>query len=49
MLLDNIADILKSFGRTPRKCSPRDGVEQPVAALKSIGYDEFLAATRNVA
>ncbi len=43
MLLDNIADILKRFVRTRRIRSPRDSVEQPVAALKSIGFDEFLA------
>ena len=43
MLLNSIADVLKGFVRTRRSRSPRDSAEQPVAALKSIGYDEFLA------
>jgi putative DNA primase/helicase len=43
MLLDNIADILKGLVHKRRYRSPRDSVEQPVATLKSIGYDEFLA------
>jgi putative DNA primase/helicase len=43
MLLDDIADFLKNFGRTRGNRSPRDSVEQSVAALKSIGFDDFLA------
>jgi AAA domain len=42
-LLDNIAIVLKQFVRTRRGPSRQAGVEQPVAALKSIGYDDFLA------
>jgi len=43
MLLNSIADVLKGFVRTRRSRSPRDSVEQPVAALKSIGFEDFLA------
>jgi putative DNA primase/helicase len=43
MLLNSITDILKGFGRTRRYRSLRDSVEQPVAALKSIGFEDFLA------
>jgi putative DNA primase/helicase len=43
MLLNSVAGILKGFGRARRSRSPRDSVEQPVAALKSIGFDDFLA------
>jgi putative DNA primase/helicase len=43
MLLDSIADILKGFVRTRREGSRRVSVGQPVAALKSIGFDDFLA------
>jgi putative DNA primase/helicase len=43
VLLDSIAGILKQFRRTRRSPSPHDRVEPPVAALKSIGFDDFLA------
>ncbi len=43
MLLDSIADILKSFLPTRGVVSRNAGVEQPVGALKSIGFDDFLA------
>ncbi len=43
MLLDSIANILKGFGRTRRADSRPVRAEQPVATLKSIGFDEFLA------
>ena len=43
MLLDNIANILKSFRRTRRIRAPRDSVEQSFPNLKSIGFDDFLA------
>ena len=43
MLLDNIADILKQFVRTRRVTRVAVRAEQPVAALKSIGFDDFLA------
>ena len=43
MLLDSIAEVLKRFVST-RRVGPRHaGVERPVAALKSIGFDDFLA------
>jgi putative DNA primase/helicase len=43
MLLDNIAGVLKQFVRTRGGGSRRISTEQPVAALKSIGFDDFLA------
>ncbi len=43
MLLDSIANILKGFGRTRRADSRPVRAEQPVATLKSIGFDGFLA------
>src|ERR1700692_1130431 len=43
MLLDNIASVLKQFVRTRRGPSRQAGVQQPVAPLKSIGFDDFLA------
>ena len=44
MLLDNIAGTLKSFLPTRRDSSSRVRDEQePVVALKSIGFDDFLA------
>jgi putative DNA primase/helicase len=43
MLLDSIAGVLKQFVRTRRGPSRQAGVEKPVAALKSIGFADFLA------
>ena len=43
MLLDNIASILKQFVRSRRDRSREVTTEQPVVALKSIGFDDFLA------
>ena len=43
MLLDSIAEVLKRFVSTRRVGSRHVGTEQPVAALKSIGFDDFLA------
>ena len=43
MLLDSIAEVLKRFVSTRRVGSRHAGVERPVAALKSIGFDDFLA------
>ena len=43
MLLDSIAEVLKRFVSTRRVGSRYAGVERPVAALKSIGFDDFLA------
>ena len=43
MLLDSIAEVLKRFVSTRRVVSRQVSVEQPVAALKSIGFDVFLA------
>jgi putative DNA primase/helicase len=43
MLLDSIAGILKGFARTRRGPSRQAGADQPVAALKPIGFDDFLA------
>jgi hypothetical protein len=43
MLLDNIASILKQFMRSPRGGSRQVADEQPVVALQSIGFDDFLA------
>jgi hypothetical protein len=42
MLLDSIAEVLKRFVSTRRVGSRQVSVEQPVAALKSIGFDDFL-------
>jgi putative DNA primase/helicase len=43
MLLNSIADILKSFLPARANGSRHAGVEQPVAALQPIGFDDFLA------
>ena len=43
MLLDNIASVLKQLVRTRRVHSRPVGAEQPIVALKSIGFDDFLA------
>jgi putative DNA primase/helicase len=44
MLFDNVAGVLKSFLPTRRGGSRHVSVEQqPVVALKSIGFDDFLA------
>ena len=43
MLLDNIASVLKQFVRSRRDRSREVTAEQPVVALKSIGFDDFLA------
>ena len=43
MLLDGIAGVLKSFLSTRGSGSSRVRDEQPVAVLKSIGFDDFLA------
>jgi hypothetical protein len=43
MLLDDIASILKQFMRSPRGRSRQVADEQPVVALQSIGFDDFLA------
>jgi putative DNA primase/helicase len=43
MLLNSIGDVLKGFLHARHRRSPRDGVDQPIAALKSIGFDDFLA------
>lgn len=43
MLLDNIAGILKQFVRTRRVDSRPVRAEQLGTALKSIGFDDFLA------
>jgi hypothetical protein len=42
MLLDNIGHMLKSFLPTRGGGSGKVSVEQTVAALKSIGFDDFL-------
>ena len=43
MLLDSIAGVLKQFVWTRWGPSRQASVEKPVAALKSIGFDDFLA------
>ena len=43
MLLDGIAGVLKSFLSTRGSGTSRVRDEQPVAVLKSIGFDDFLA------
>ena len=43
MLLDSIAEVLKRFVSTRRVGSRQVSTDQPVAALKSIGFDDFLA------
>jgi putative DNA primase/helicase len=43
MLLNSIGNILKSFLPARANGSRHAGVEQPVAALQSIGFDDFLA------
>jgi hypothetical protein len=43
MLLDSIADVLKRFARTRRGGFRQVGAEAPIPALKSIGFDDFLA------
>jgi putative DNA primase/helicase len=43
MLLNNIGHILKSFLPTRGSGSGKVSVEQSVASLKSIGFDDFLA------
>jgi putative DNA primase/helicase len=43
MLLDNIADALKRLVGTRQDRSVDNIVEHPVVALKSIGFDDFLA------
>jgi hypothetical protein len=43
VLLDNIADALKRLVRTRQDRSIGKTVDQPAAALKSIGFDDFLA------
>jgi hypothetical protein len=53
MLLDNFVGVLKQFVRKRREGTrPVNAEHQPVLALQSIGYDDFLAicaATGNVA
>ena len=43
MLLDSIAGVLKVVLRSRRDRSREVTTEQPVVALKSIGFDDFLA------
>ena len=44
MLLDNLVSVLKQFAQARREGSrPLNAEQQPVAALKSIGFDDFLA------
>jgi putative DNA primase/helicase len=43
MLLNSIADVLKSFVRTRRDGLRQVTAKQPLAALKSIGFNDFLA------
>ncbi len=43
MLLDNIAGIFKQFVRKRRDGTRQVSAEQPAVALKSIGFDDFLA------
>jgi hypothetical protein len=43
MLLDSIAGVLRSFLPMRGGGSRSVSAEQPVAALKSIGFDDFLA------
>jgi putative DNA primase/helicase len=43
MLLNSIADMLKGFLPARANGSRHAGVEQPVAALQPIGFDDFLA------
>jgi hypothetical protein len=42
MLLDSIANVLKSFVRTRRRGFRQVGAEAPIPALKSIGFNDFL-------
>jgi putative DNA primase/helicase len=43
VLLNSIADVLKGFVRTRRDGSRQVTAKQPLAALKSIGFNDFLA------
>jgi putative DNA primase/helicase len=43
MLLDDLVSVLKQFARARRVVSRPVSTEQPVVALKSVGFDDFLA------